>query len=475
MKKMLISEAAKIIGGELVNAKEVYITGGCIDSRKAYPGALFVAFKGENTDGHKYIDKALENGAVAAIVSYVPEGTTCPCILVENPYKALQDLAEYYRKSLDIKVVGVSGSVGKTSTKEIVASVLAAKYKVHKTVGNYNNEIGLPLTVLDIEEGTEVAVLEMGISDFNEMRVLSKVARPDVCVLTNIGEAHLEALGSRDGILKAKTEMFEYMNEGAAIFVCGDDDKLATLSLNEDMIPCGGPSLDNSLMKVKASKLVHYGFDSKNDVYGKNVKSLKLAGSTFTIAFKDRDIDASIKIIGEHMVLNAVVASAVGNYLSLTDEEIIRGLKEADTIKGRCHLEKFGKGFIIDDCYNASPKSMKESVNILELGEGRKILVLGDMLELGAETEKMHYEIGLLAAEHEFDKAILVGELSKNIYDAMMSSKDRRIKEVIHLDTTDELVSKANELIEADSNVMFKASNGMGFKKVIGKLLNVEY
>lgn len=473
MKEMSILEACKAAGGKLVNCNDenVVIAGGCIDSRKAYENCLFVAIKGERTDGHMYIDKAVSLGASAALVSYVPEGTSCPCILVDDTVKALQDLAEYYRKSIPVKVVGISGSVGKTSTKEIVASVLAAKYKVHKTLGNYNNEIGLPLTVLDIAADDEIAVLEMGISDFGEMRVLSKVARPDVCLLTNIGQAHLEALGNRDGILKAKTEMFEYMNPGAAIFVCGDDDKLSTLKLDEEGFPKGDINFDNSLMQVKGSKLVHYGFNEDNDVCGINIKSLKLAGSTFTVDFKDKQIDASIKIIGEHMVLNAVAASAVARHLQLTDEEIIKGLSEADTINGRCHLIPFGKGYIIDDCYNASPDSMIKSIDILDLGEGEKILILGDMLELGDETRKMHYEVGTYAAGFSFDKAILVGELAKCIYDGIMDSDNRKLKEVIYLKDTDELIEKISDLVSENSNVLFKASNGMKFSTAIDKLI----
>lgn len=469
MKKMLISEAAKIMGGKLVNDNGGYITGGCIDSRKAYDGCLFVAFNGENTDGHNYIKNAVAGGASAAVVNYVPEGITCPCIIVKDSIKALQDLAEYYRKSLDIKIVGISGSVGKTSTKEIVASVLAAKYKVHKTEGNYNNEIGLPLTVLDISEDDEIAVLEMGISDFGEMRVLSKVARPDVCILTNIGQAHLEALGTRDGILKAKTEMFEYMNPDAAIFVWGDDDKLCTIKLDENGYPTS-EVLDNSKMKVKCSKLVHYGFESTNDIYATDIKSLKLAGSTFKLVLSDSTLDAGIKIIGEHMVLNAIAAAGVAKHLNLSNEEIFEGLKAADTISGRCHLIKFGKGYIIDDCYNASPDSMKQSINLLDMGEGVRILILGDMLELGDETQKMHYEIGKYGATHSFDKAILVGDLSGCIYKGIMDSEDRKIKEVIHLNSTDELLEKLDELIPDDSNVLFKASNGMRFKLAIEKL-----
>ncbi|MBR5355591.1 MAG: UDP-N-acetylmuramoyl-tripeptide--D-alanyl-D-alanine ligase, partial [Lachnospiraceae bacterium] len=214
--------------GKNITDASMLIESVTMDSRQVKEGSLFVAIKGERVDGHDFINDCFSKGATAVLCDHIPEGVTGPCIEVENTVKGLQDLAKWYRESLNVKVVGITGSVGKTSTKEMVSAVLSEGFKTQKTIGNYNNEIGLPLTVLSIEEDTEVEVLEMGISDFGEMRVLSRIAQPNVCVITNIGECHLEFLHDRDGVLKAKSEIFEFMSKDAKIYLNGDDDKLRT-------------------------------------------------------------------------------------------------------------------------------------------------------------------------------------------------------------------------------------------------------
>ena len=200
-----------------------------IDSRKIEAGGVFIAAKGERADGHSFISQVADKGALGVVCERTPENCSIPYILVEDSFKALRDIGEYYRKQLDVKVVGITGSVGKTSTKEVIASVLAQKYRVLKTQGNFNNEIGVPLMVLSIRKEHQVAVLEMGISDFGEMHRLSKIARPHICVITNIGQCHLENLGSRQGILKAKSEIFDFMVPQGKVFLNGDDDLLSPL------------------------------------------------------------------------------------------------------------------------------------------------------------------------------------------------------------------------------------------------------
>ncbi|MDE7287170.1 MAG: UDP-N-acetylmuramoyl-tripeptide--D-alanyl-D-alanine ligase, partial [Lachnospiraceae bacterium] len=267
MKNLTMANMAKACGGVLHEPEKKLGTklreASCvvIDSRKIEPGGVFIATKGERVDGHTFIPDVIEKGALGIICEREIDNSPVPYILVEDSFHALKAIAEFYRKQLSIKVVGITGSVGKTSTKEFIASVLSVKYKVLKTEGNFNNEIGLPLTVLSIREGHEVAVLEMGISDFGEMHRLSRIARPDLCVLTNIGQCHLENLGTREGILKAKSEIFDFMNPDGYVFVNGDDDLLSKLSQKGNHAP------------------IHFGLNPANEIYASDVMSKGLFGS----------------------------------------------------------------------------------------------------------------------------------------------------------------------------------------------------
>ncbi len=271
MKNMTLANIAQAVGGtldakmlpEAVSAEHTQAQSVVLDSRLVEPGGIFIATRGEHVDGHSFIDQVFDAGALGVICEEAPVQPKGAYILVEDSFLALKDLAEYYRSQLDIKVVGITGSVGKTSTKEFVASVLSQKYRVLKTEGNYNNEVGLPLTVLRIREDCEVAVLEMGISDFGEMHRLSKIAKPDVCLITNIGQCHLENLGTRDGILKAKTEIFDFMQEGGQICLNGDDDKLVTIR------------------EVRGSIPVFFGCGSNNAVYADNYENRGLITDSY--------------------------------------------------------------------------------------------------------------------------------------------------------------------------------------------------
>ena len=454
MRPVSIDEAARAVNGtiklvgELKKRDIVFVT---MDSRKACENCLFVCIKGERVDGHDFIGDVFSKGAAAVLCDHIPE-TACEgvYIVAENTVEALQRLAEWYRGTLSVKVVGISGSVGKTSTKEMVASVLSAGFKVLKTQGNYNNEIGLPLTVLSIEPSHEVAVLEMGISDFGEMRLLARIARPDICVITNIGQSHLEALKTRDGILKAKTEMFEYRNPDGPIFLNGDDDKLSTVT------------------DVSGTKPVFYGFSENNFAHPENVESLGLAGTKMTVCLGDNKFDAKIKMIGNHMVMNAMAASLIGEYLGMSNEKIREGLENAETIGGRSHLIAHGSGFVIDDCYNAAPTSMKAAVDSLCLAKGRKVAILGDMFELGEDTESMHRDMGVYAVSKPIDKLICVGTISKNMYEGAKGTKSAC--EVVYYETMEGLMERLEAEILPDDNVLVKASNGMHFSKLVEAL-----
>lgn len=441
-------------GAAAVNEEKDFglITNVTMDSRKVTKGSLFVAIKGERVDGHDFIKSVFEKGASAVICDHVPEGTDGPCAVVSNTVKGLQDLAEWYRSTLNVKVVGITGSVGKTSTKEMVAAVLSKGFKVQKTIGNYNNEIGLPLTVLDIEEDTEISVLEMGISDFGEMRVLSKVARPDIAVITNIGQCHLEFLHDRDGILRAKTEIFEFMNPVGKVYLNGDDDKLRTVT------------------EVYGQTPTFFGFGMNNDAYPTCIESLGLGGTKMQVNLRDTSFDARIQMLGNHMVSNAMAASAIAHDLGMSNELIIQGLFDAKTIDGRCNLIPSLEGYIIDDCYNASPASMKAALDTLNLAKGRKVAILGDMFELGEESDSMHAEVGRYAVEIGIDKVICVGANSKHMYNAAIKTPGRT--GLGYYSDLDSLIKNIGIEVKPTDNILVKSSHGMGFAKLIEALKN---
>ena len=333
--------------------QEKVICGAVIDSRLVDKDYLFIPIKGERVDGHIFIPQVFEKDALCVLSEVDLESPAGPYIKVDSTELALKKIASFYRQQLAIKVVGITGSVGKTSTKEMISSVIAQKYNVHKTAGNFNNEIGLPLTIFGIRGEHEVAVLEMGISDFNEMHRLSEIANPDICVITNIGLCHLENLGTRDGVLQAKTECFAHMRENGVAILNGDDDKLATQK------------------KVNGKSAVFYGFGDgieagehtnpcyvQKEIYATNVQNHGFEGMTATIHTPKGSFDATISIPGEHNVYNALSATAVGLELGLELEEIQKGISEAKTIAGRTNVLKVNGMQVIDDCYNANPISM---------------------------------------------------------------------------------------------------------------------
>ena len=323
MKYMSLQEIAAACGGTYYGGSEFLpreVSSVVIDSRKAEKDSLFIAIRGARVDGHSFIPKVMEQGALCAVSEEDLGDVPYSYIKVASCEQALKDIAEHYRRSLDIKVVGISGSVGKTSTKEMIASVLSQKYSVLKTEGNFNNEIGLPLTVFNLRKEHEIAVLEMGISGFEEMTRLAKVARPDICVLTNIGVAHMENLGSRDGILKAKTEMFAYMNENGTIILNGDDDKLRGYSPENGITP------------------VYFGLDESCGFHAENISGKGLNGTDAQFFTPNSSFTAHINIPGAHMVYNALAATAVGYALGMTDREICAGIEANVPIAGRNNL-----------------------------------------------------------------------------------------------------------------------------------------
>ena len=434
---------------------EKEITGVAIDSRNAAPGFLFVPLKGARVDGHTFIPQVMEQGALATLTEEDPSSLTCPCIHVESCEKALRDIAAFYRMQLDIKVVGITGSVGKTSTKETIASVLSRKYNVLKTEGNFNNEIGLPLTIFKIRAKHEVAVLEMGVSDFGEMHRLAAMARPDIGVITNIGLCHLENLGTRDGILQAKTEMFDHLQVDGTVILNGDDDKLSTKK------------------EVNGKPVIFYGvgadsaFDIKKDIYATDIENHGLEGMCAKIHTPQGDFDAKIPIPGEHNVYNALAGTAVGLQLGLSIREIAQGIASVQTIAGRTNLLHVKGMTVIDDCYNANPVSMKASIDVLAHTSGRRIAVLGDMGELGAEEKELHRSIGKAVAASGIDALFCAGTLAEEYASEAKANPEC---EVHYKKTREEMTEELLAYVKEGDTVLVKASHFMEFPKVVEAL-----
>lgn len=460
MKHMSLEQIACACGGTYYgdeSKKRLEVSGVAIDSRKIEKDFLFVPIKGERVDGHTFIPQVMENGALCTLSEQELPDTDYPYILVKSTVQALQDIAGYYRRSLDIKVVGITGSVGKTSTKEMIASVLEQKYSVLKTAGNFNNEIGLPLTIFNIREEHEVAILEMGIDGFEQMHCLAKIARPDICVITNIGYCHLEALGDRDGVLKAKTEMFDYMNENPVIILNGDDDKLITVK------------------EVNGQKPVFFGLSKENDYYASDIKSLGLNGTKCTLHLPDGEtLTAEIHIPGNHMVYNALAGAAAGYALGLTRTEIKSGIANLIPVAGRNNLIKTNCLTVIDDCYNTNPVSMKASIDVLTNALGRSVAVIGDMKELGENENTLHFETGMYAAEKGVNIICCIGPLAKYMTEGAREAKESRDfseeQIVLYFETKEHFLEQIDKLINRGDTVLVKASNSMKFNEIVEKL-----
>ncbi|MCI9612490.1 MAG: UDP-N-acetylmuramoyl-tripeptide--D-alanyl-D-alanine ligase [Eubacterium sp.] len=457
MKDMTLDAMAKACRGQLCGANTMQFLnarGIVIDSRMVQDDYVFVAIKGERTDGHRYIEQVFADGALA-VVTEQPLTISKPYILVDSTRQALKDLAAFYLSRLDVKVVGISGSVGKTSTKEMIASVLSRKYQVHKTKGNFNNEIGLPLTIFKLEETHQAAVLEMGISDFGEMHRLAAVAQPDIAVLTNIGMSHLKTLGSRDGILKAKTEMFDHLRDDACVILNGDDDLLCTLT------------------QVNGKPPIFYGIGASRhkQAYASDIENLGLRGIRLTIHLADEAIRVRIPIPGEHNVYNALAAAAVGRQLGLTNEEIKDGIENARTIDGRTNLIETRNMTVIDDCYNANPLSMKASIDVLATALGRTIAVLGDMGDLGQDERSLHYEVGRHLAEKGIDILFCAGTLSHETARAVREHNPSCT--VYEYEKRDDMVKELLPFLQEGDSVLVKASHFMEYADVVEAIITM--
>ena len=432
-----INDIVRISGGELHGAAEggTPVAGAVIDSRAAGEGIMFCALKGERVDGHDYIDSALAQGAACALASRAPAGVSGPVIVVPDVQRAMAALARETRERFAGPVVGVVGSSGKTTTKEMCAAVLSEKYKTLRTEGNLNNELGVPLTLFRLDKSTEAAVVELGISDFGEMTRLGKMARPDIAVYTLIGRSHLNALHDLDGVLRAKTELLDEMRPDALIIVNGDDERLAALRPRQ--------------------RTLSYGLGERCEVRALGVKWE--GGVRFTVARGERRFEVKIPAFGRHLVYSALAAAAVGMELGLSDAEIASGLANYAPVGRRARVIEAGGVTVVDDCYNSNPDSCEMAVESAAGLGGRLVCVLGDMLNLGPDSDKMHKEVGDAARRHG---ALLLtcGESSRS-----MGGE--------HFESREALISAVKERVRPGDTVLIKASNAMRFDEVTEALL----
>ncbi|MDO4308523.1 MAG: UDP-N-acetylmuramoyl-tripeptide--D-alanyl-D-alanine ligase [Eubacteriales bacterium] len=453
MKNLTLENLTRVCGGVYfgkADAMNREITSITTDSRKVEEGCLFVPIVGERVDAHKFIPDVMAKGALVTLSERSLDDVDFPYILVESTLQAVKDIAEFYLEQLQIPVVGITGSVGKTSTKEVIASVLKEKYRTLKTQGNFNNELGLPLTVFRLRDEDEIAVLEMGISTFGEMSRLAKVAKPETCVITNIGTCHLENLGDRDGVLKAKTEVFAFLKQNGHIILNGDDDKLSTVKEYHGICP------------------VFFGLDEKHPVYADNIVSRGLKGTACRIHLEGDVFEVMVPMPGRHMVYNALAAAAVGRIYGLTNEEIRRGIESLEAISGRFKMIETEKYLIVDDCYNANPMSMKASLDVLQDGSGRRVAILGDMGELGENEIALHEEVGAHAAQCRIDVCICVGELCRHMAEKAMAENPSLT--VIYEQDRESLLKHLDTYVKTGDTILVKASHFMKFEEVVKAL-----
>lgn len=451
-----LSQIAEMITvkNEISPFKDVIVENVVIDSRKIETGSLFVPFKGERVDGHKYVEDSIQKGAAAALwQSDVPNPPEhLPLLIVEDCLTALQELARSYRKQLDIKVVGITGSNGKTTTKDLTAGLLSTQYKVQKTEGNYNNQIGLPLTILGLEEDTDIAVLEMGMSGRGEIEFLTKLACPDAVVITNVGESHLLDLGSREGIAEAKLEILQGLKEGGLAVLHGEE-----------------PLLMERIHQFKGNVQVQtFGRSETNDLFPTHIVQLD-HGNRFTTNASNESF--VLPVLGTHNILNALAAMLIAKYLNVPFAKMNEGLAEIKLTNMRMELVEGKHGEkIINDAYNASPTSMIAAIELVSNLQGydKKILVLGDMLELGPQEEQYHLQIGNGLNPDKIDLLFTYGQLGTHIASGARAvlGENRVFAFMDKKELIQEIVQHVNE----KSLVLVKASRGMKLEEIVNSL-----
>lgn len=444
-----------------------------VDSRQAFPGALFIAIPGERVDGHDFVEDAVKRGAIVALIQHEIGGSIPVldlrtliteadlkiyalkpplCLRVNNSLESLQKAARFWRRKLALRVIGITGSVGKSTTKEIVADVLSQRYRTHRNPGNLNNEIGLPISLLQLTENHERAVLEMGFYLPGEIAFLCDLALPHVGIVTNIGTVHAERAGSKEAIARGKAELVEALPP--------EPNGIAILNYDDPLV--------REMAGFTKAKVFYYGLDPRADLWADEVESLGLEGIRFRLHFRFETLYLRVPMIGRHSIQATLRAAAVGLVEGLTWQEIIQGLRSSTSQLRLITVRAANGALIIDDTYNASPESMLAALNLLHELDGRKVAVLGDMLELGPYERRGHALVGLRAAE-VVDLLVTVGEKGKQI------SVSARLggmhpDSIYHFDETDKVVQYLKENLTGNDIVLVKGSHGMRMDRIVNAL-----
>ena len=426
---------------------ETAFTAVSTDTRTITEGALFVPIKGERFDGHDFIKTAFENGACCTLSDRpVDYG---PYILVNDTTEAFQRLAAFYKSLMPARTVGITGSVGKTTTKECVAAVLKQAYSTLYSQGNLNNQTGVPQTIFRMEQSYTAAVIEMGTNHFGEIDSLARMVRPDICLLTNIGTAHMEFFGSREGILRGKSEMLPHMAPGGHVLVNGDDDMLIRL-------------------KNCRTDVTTFGIGDHNDLRAIDIQDLGLLGMAFTAVSDDGfRLEIRIPSPGMHMVYNALAACQVGRFFGMEPADIQKGLAGYTALSGRMCIEATEKLTILNDVYNANPNSMKSAIDVLTKAAGRKVCVLGNMGELGENWPQFHREVGEYAAKKQIDVILAVGDMAEEIANGARAAGASFVQ---HFHQQECLLKALPELLKSGDAVLVKASRSMQLERTVAFL-----
>lgn len=449
MNKFSLKEIAQVTGAEINSDAEIIFERVATDSRKISTGALFIALKGEIFNGEDFVEEAFKKGAAGALVSKAFDKNLDGVIIkVDDTLKAYSQIAGAWRNRFNIPIIAVTGSNGKTTTKDLTAAALNTLGHVQKTSGNFNNEVGVPMTLLGLNEKTQAAVVEIGMRGLGQIEALAEVVRPTIGIITNVSETHIELLGSIENIAKAKGELVEALKDGGTIILNADNPHTA------EMKNLAGAGVN----------VVTYGLEVPADLTAKNI----LIGSVsteFTLTYRGVDYDFEIPMFGRHNVSNALGAIAAGFVLGLSVEDIQRGVSTLATTKMRYEVIRRDGLTIINDAYNASPASMRVAIKTTsEIYSGRLIAVLGDMLELGEISEKVHREIGAELVENKFDMLITLGELGKFIAEG---AREAGLKDIYSFDTHEDAAKKILELVHDGDTILFKASHVMHMEKII--------
>lgn len=453
MEQIKVKDIVKATKGVLLCGDEnVSVLDLCFNSKEVKPGDLFIPLIGEKVDGHRFIESALERGAVATLTSHHDNVVISdkPYIRVDNTLEALQAIGRYIRSIKQQPIVAVTGSVGKTTTREMIAAALSTQKNVLETIKNYNSQIGVPIMLSKLNKDHEMAVLELGMSEPGQMHILSELVRPQICVVTTIGIAHIEYLKTQENIRKEKLSVIDCMTEDGILFLNGDDVMLAEM---RGKMPC---------------KTYYYGCQPWCDFKAENIR-YEAGKSYFDCVYEDKRVPVELNVLGEHNVGNCLAALGVAYVSGIPIETAAQGFQDFSGQRQKVIIQE-NKFTIIDDTYNASPASVKASVNVLcdMPCEGRRVAVLGDMFELGPDAEKYHYELGEFIAEKNIDELVVIGELSKHIRQAVLDS-GKPIKTCSFMDNEEAAISLM-AILQPEDIVLIKGSNGMHMNEIV-KLL----